>query len=123
MKWNVKMRDHGGNMVTRIIDAVDPYEAEEKAMELVPDVARELNAQPEEIYVEAMEREEDKQMICDALLETLQLTRALYSLEDLRYLPEKELVEATFSNGYRKYANVAADSGIAMIMDVIKQIV
>lgn len=123
MKWSVKMRDHGGNMATRVIDAIDPYEAEEKALELVPGVACELNAQPEEIYIEAMEREEDKQMICDALLATLQLTRAMYNLEDLMYLPEKELVEATFSNGGRKYANVAADSGIAMIRDIIKQIV
>ena len=66
---------------------------------------------------------ENKQEICNALLKTLQLTRNLYDLVNLQYDPEKEVVIATFDNGYSKIANVACDSGTAMIRDIIKQIV
>ena len=66
---------------------------------------------------------ENKQEICNALLKTLQLTRSLYDLVNLQFDPEKEVVIATFDNGYTKTANVACDSGTAMIRDIIKQIV
>lgn len=66
---------------------------------------------------------EDKQRICTALLHTLQATRNLYDLADLSYDPETEIVTATFLSGYTKRANVAADSGTSMIVDIIRQIV
>lgn len=66
---------------------------------------------------------EDKQKILDLLLPTLQATRNLSDLVSLQYDPDKEMVAAVFSNGGVKMANVAADSGTAMIQDVIKQIV
>ena len=66
---------------------------------------------------------EDKQKICNLLLKALQETRNLYDLTDLLYDPENEVVIATFESGYAKKANVACDSGTAMIRDIIKQIV
>lgn len=66
---------------------------------------------------------EDKQKICDLLLKALQETRNLYDLTNLLYDPENEVVIATFENGYTKKANVACDSGTAMIRDIIGQIV
>lgn len=66
---------------------------------------------------------EDKQKICNLLLPTLQATRNLYDLTDLRYDASTELVIATFSSGYIKKANVAMDSGTSMIRDIIGQIV
>lgn len=66
---------------------------------------------------------EDKQKICDLLLKALQETRNLYDLTNLLYDPENEVVIATFDNGYTKKANVACDSGTAMIRDIIGQIV
>jgi hypothetical protein len=66
---------------------------------------------------------ENKQEICDRLLSALQSTRDLYDLAELRYSRDTETVTATFSSGYSKHANVACDSGIAMIQDIIKQIV
>ena len=66
--------------------------------------------------------DENKQEICKALVPVLQMTRNLYDLEDLTFDPEQELVTATFSSGFTKKANVAADSGIAMICDIIRQI-
>lgn len=44
-------------------------------------------------------------------------------LTSLKYEREGayELVVATFSNGYQKTANVTADSGTAMIVDIIAQ--
>ncbi len=65
---------------------------------------------------------EDKQKICDRLLETLKLTRQLYNLIDLDYIEEKEIVVAHFEGGGKKEINVAMDSGIAMIRDIIRAI-
>jgi hypothetical protein len=65
---------------------------------------------------------ENKQLICDRLLETLKLTRQLYDLIDLDYIEEKELVVAHFEGGGKKEINVAMDSGIAMIRDIIRAI-
>lgn len=66
---------------------------------------------------------EDKQRICSALAPVLRLTRNLYDLAYLHYDPETETVKATFLNGHTKTANVALDSGTAMIRDIIQQIV
>ena len=66
---------------------------------------------------------EDKQRICSALAPVLRLTRHLDDLVSLHYDPKTEKVEATFLNGSVKRVNVAADSGIAMIRDIIQQIV
>lgn len=66
--------------------------------------------------------EEDKQAICDKLLEALQLTSNLYDLIYLKYLPDTERVVAHFPKG-TKTVNVAMDSGTAMIRDIIKGIV
>jgi len=66
---------------------------------------------------------EDKQKILNLLLPALQATDALHDLVALEYAPEKEAVIATFSYNGKKQANVAGDSGIAMILDVLRQIV
>ncbi|HCR83892.1 MAG TPA: hypothetical protein DIW07_10860 [Lachnospiraceae bacterium] len=65
---------------------------------------------------------EDKQKICDLLLPALQATRGLSDVVKLEYDGAQEIVTATFENGYQKTANVAMDSGTAMIRDVIYQI-
>lgn len=65
---------------------------------------------------------ENKQDILDFLLPALQWTRACEDLCSLVYDEEKEVVTATFANGSRKI-NVAMDSGIAMIRDVLAHIV
>ena len=66
---------------------------------------------------------ESKQKICDLLLPTLQATKNLQDLGALEYRPEKDIVVAVFKSGYKKIANVAMDSGTAMILDIVKQIV
>jgi len=66
---------------------------------------------------------EDKQQILNLLLPALQATRNLSDLVNLKLDPTKEMVIATFESGSSKVANVAADSGISMIRDVIKKIV
>lgn len=63
---------------------------------------------------------EDKQLIMDLLTQTLRETRMLDDLLDLVYDERREIVTATFRNGTTKTANVACDSGIAMIKDVLK---
>lgn len=66
---------------------------------------------------------EDKQKICSLLVPALQATDNLHDLVALTYDPQNETVSACFVSGYIKKANVAADSGTAMIRDIIGQIV
>ena len=67
--------------------------------------------------------QEDKQLICDRLLEVLKITRGLDDLIYLKYLPDTETVNAHFLHGSVKTVNVWGDSGTAMIRDIIKAIV
>ena len=62
---------------------------------------------------------EDKQKILDLLLPALQATRDKCDLQDLRYFPDKEAVMAVYEEG-TLMINVAMDSGIAMIRDVLR---
>lgn len=82
-----------------------------------------------------MRKPENKQAICDAFLKTLQLTRAAGSPEnnrlvELRYMTDdwdREIVRPIFEEGNGKDGwydiNVSGDSGIAIIMDIVKQFV
>lgn len=66
---------------------------------------------------------ENKQEILDLLLPALQATRNLSDLVELEYREDRELVYAKFASGNQKIANVACDSGTALIRDVIGQII
>lgn len=66
---------------------------------------------------------EDKQNILNLMLPALRETRALSDLITLEYDEETEIVKATFISGFSKNVNVAMDSGIAMIRDVLAHIV
>ena len=65
---------------------------------------------------------EDKQAILDALKVTLSLTRAGDDITALNYDKEREEVQVHFNNSSfaARRINVAADSGIAMIRDVMR---
>lgn len=68
---------------------------------------------------------ENKQLILSALADTLRLTRACEDLMHLEYDPERELVNVYFiddTEAPSRKINVACDSGIAMIRDVLKGI-
>lgn len=65
-----------------------------------------------------------KQGICTYLLWALQLTGVGTTLKGLQYVPEREVVIAKFwppgQAEVEKEINVAADSGTAMIKDIIR---
>jgi len=65
---------------------------------------------------------ENKQFICDYLTLALQETRGASDLVSLNYDAEKEVVIGTFTGGGKKVCNVAADSGCAMIRDIMRQL-
>lgn len=69
-----------------------------------------------------MENNFTKHDICKALLPVLRMTRALRDLEDLEYHAAPEEVHAVFRGGYTKKINVACDSGLAMIKDIVNEI-
>ena len=62
---------------------------------------------------------EDKQKICDLLCKTLQATRNQDGLIDIHYDRSRETATLYYKNG-QIVVNVACDSGIAMIQDIIK---
>lgn len=68
--------------------------------------------------------DEDKQKICDLLLLVLQATRGGSKLVNLVYSDEsgRETIMAEFQGGWKKVADVTADSGTALIFDVMRQI-
>lgn len=78
-------------------------------------------ADPEEFWAQ-----ENKPLICDWLLATLVMTRNLHDLRSLIYKkdPEsgEETVTASFDGGGSKIINVTADSGTAMIRDIMRHI-
>ena len=66
---------------------------------------------------------EDKQMICEKLLEVLQLTRQYEDLQSLIHLRkgvDQETVTALFAQGNAKEINVSMDSGSAMVRAIQK---
>ena len=71
---------------------------------------------------------ENKQKICDLLLETLQATRECSDLESLTYVMSEQLnrydsyVEARFQSGGKRIINTSMDSGFAMIRDIMAHI-
>ena len=73
------------------------------------------------------EMDEDKQKICDLLLPALQATRGGGKVVALKYNPDDketngETVTVVFQSGWKKVADVTADSGTALIFDVMRQI-
>lgn len=65
---------------------------------------------------------ENKQTICDLLLRTLACTRALEDLDKITYDDKTENVTVRFRGGGRRMINVTADSGVAMIRDILRNI-
>ena len=94
----------------------------EEAFDIAYDLAKECPTAGDEI-VNIYPTAENKQAICDKLLEALKMTRNLYDLVYLKYFSDNQTVNAHFGNGTVKTVNVAMDSGTAMIRDIIKAIV
>ncbi len=61
---------------------------------------------------------ENKQEICNLLCKALQATRNQYDLKALIYDEEHEIVTVAYSEGGNT-VNVACDSGIAMMRDIL----
>ncbi|MDO5015261.1 MAG: hypothetical protein Q4E28_04850 [Clostridia bacterium] len=69
---------------------------------------------------------ENHSKIVKAFLPVLQMTDFFNDLENLEYINKTEFeqaVVATFKNGCKKEANVTYDSGVAMLRDILKQII
>ena len=67
---------------------------------------------------------ENYQVICDTLCSTLRLTRQFDDLVKLEHIQEGEerYVVAEFTNGVTRKITVTADSGIAMIKDILRNL-
>lgn len=65
---------------------------------------------------------EDKHEICNLLCKTLQATRGGYDILSVTYVKQKDAVIVLFAGGGVKTINVAMDSGVAMIRDVMKNL-
>ena len=67
---------------------------------------------------------ENKAKICSALCETLKLTRAGEDLTALQYIQkeDREMVILVFNDVHYIKVDVTADSGIAMMKDILKEL-
>lgn len=67
---------------------------------------------------------ENKQHILKLLLICLQETRAGEDIIGLRLVSDgyKEYVQISYSTGFGRMVNVTADSGIAMLRDILKEV-
>ena len=63
---------------------------------------------------------ENKQKICDLLCDALRLTDAYGDIEMIAYNESKETVAVVFESGYTRNINVAMDSGMSMIRDIVR---
>ena len=68
---------------------------------------------------------ENKAKVAEAFGEVLKMTRDYHDLKSLVYTKngDEEIVTATFENGTQKKACVNRDSEVAMIADIIRQII
>jgi len=68
---------------------------------------------------------ENKAKVAEAFGEVLKMTRDYHDLKSLVYTKngDEEIVTATFENGTQKIACVNRDSEVAMIADIIRQII
>ena len=64
-------------------------------------------------------KREDKQAICTALCTALQLTRSGSGISEIESHAEGEYVTVYYTTGHINI-NVAFDSGVAMIRDILK---
>jgi hypothetical protein len=62
---------------------------------------------------------ENKQKICDLLCDALRLTDAYGDIEMIEYSKSNENVAVIFKGGYTRNINVAMDSGMNMIRDIV----
>ena len=66
---------------------------------------------------------ENKQEICNSLCATLQKTRDQRDLVSLTLDKRQETVIAEYTDGDEKEISVWGDSGVALIKDIIEQLV
>lgn len=66
---------------------------------------------------------ENKQEICDSLCATLQKTRDQRDLLSLTFDKTLEIVIAEYTDGEKKEISVRGDSGVALIKDIIEELV
>ena len=65
---------------------------------------------------------ENKSIICQLLLSAVRSTRAGSDVDAIIYDDEQEVATIYYDNGYSKAVNVACDSGIAMMRDILEAI-
>ena len=68
---------------------------------------------------------ENRQEICDRLLETLKATRYYKNLRALTYVRTatgSEIVIAEWGKGRQQEINVTMDSGVAMVRDIVREL-
>ena len=69
---------------------------------------------------------EDKEVVTQALFQALKTTVEGVNLAEMKYQQlenNDELVTLIYDNGYRKTVNVSCDSGVALMKDVLREIV
>ena len=121
-RWEIRARSNKkeGEIIYWVIAAENEDAAVDKGFELMrnhPDTKKWSIFCDQ--YPLDTEGKEDKEEITNRLFDVLHMTREFMELETLIYLKDQEKVVARFEDGHEKKINVAADSGIQLIEDVM----
>lgn len=124
MDWvvTVQKQDDETTIYRWEVEADNLIEAEFKADELIERFHVTTGTGVAEDTLRVVVKREDPQKILNKLLTALWYTRAGGDLMSLQYHPAAEEVSIVYNSGYTIKVNVACDSGIAMIRDVLKHI-
>lgn len=124
MEWivTVEKQDDETTIYRWEVEADNLIEAEFKADELIERFHVTTGTGVAEDTLRVVVKREDPQIILNKLLTALWYTRAGGDLMSLQYHPNQEMVSIVYNSGYSITVNVACDSGIAMIRDVLQHI-
>lgn len=131
----IEIRKHSQSLLC----LVEMYGAIEKELKIFEDKLNQIEPEDEialsdlsEEFDEKMRGEwiENKAIVCRKLAELLQYTRAGEDIETIEYKKDEdtdgfvneETALIRFRNGYTKEVRITADSGSAIVMDVIRNL-
>ena len=110
-----------GEIVEELIYIKDRVSLSRRQITAVEEACNWLDKLPN-MLMSMPDEQEDKHLICALLAVTLQTTRDAYDLMSLKFDEDAEIVTVRFTGGGIRKINVAADSGVAMIRDIMKHL-
>ena len=111
-----------GEIVEELIYIKDHATLPRRSIEAIEEACNRLDRLPNTRIPAPDKQDEDKHLICTLLSVMLKATKNASDLMSLTFDEDAEFVTARFTGGGIRKINVAADSGVAMIRDIMKHL-